>query len=181
MKDWWRNRYATDDQIPEDIFDAAIYVHHYTDGSILANDGLRGGRISAISGHATLPMGGASTHWLNANQLIFETEDYDNLIFMPVESIQVHRLNIEEITFNTDEIFLATNIPNALRDWEKIMYDRPERDELLGLYGIEYCVIHLDYPHGFISYTYRDSAYLVILDASRYKIFQNGETIIRKI
>lgn len=181
MKDWWRNRYATDDQIPEDIFDTAIYVHHYTDGIILANDGLMGGRISAISGRATLPLGGASTHWFTAQQLIFETEDSDNLIFMPVESIQVHRLNIEEITFNTDEIFLATNIPNALRDWEKIMYDRPERDEMLGLYGIEYCVIHLDYPHGFISYTYRYSAYLAILDASRYKVFENGETMIRRI
>ena len=63
MKDYWRERYVTDAPIEDGTYDAAVYLRFSTDETIIANEGLGGGQLAAISGRPVLPIGGASQHW----------------------------------------------------------------------------------------------------------------------
>jgi len=181
MKDYWRDKYRTDDQIPEDTFDASIYIKSRTTGLIAANDGLMVGSVVAVSGRSALPLGGASTHWYSAQQLIFGTESDENLLFFPPEDLQVRRLNYDEITFNTDEIITATNAPNALIHWEAIFYNIPSStivDEKTEQYSIHYVLVLKATPNHFFSYILRPSPMLVGMqngDFARYSVFENGD------
>ena len=47
-KDRWRDSYRTDRQIPDDVYDAALYLKIRTWGTIATNAGLTGGRLAAI-------------------------------------------------------------------------------------------------------------------------------------
>jgi hypothetical protein len=179
MKDYWRSKYRTDDQIPEDTFDASIYIKSRTTGLIAANDGLVAGSLVAVSGRGALPLGGASTHWFSAQQLIFSTEGSENLLFFSPEDLRVRRLNYDEITFNTDEIITATNAPNALIDWEAIFYNPPSSpmaDNKTEQYSIHYILVHKSMPNHFLSYIKRSSPLLVGMQngaVARYKVFEN--------
>jgi len=180
MKDYWRGKYRTDDQIPENTFDASIYIKSRTTGLIAANDGLIAGSVVAVSGRSALPLGGASTHWYSAQQLIFSTESDENLLFFPPENLQIRRLNYDEITFNTDEIITVTNAPNALIDWEAIFYNLPSStivDEKTEQYSIHYVLVLKATPNHFFSYILRPSPMLVGMqngDFARYSVFENG-------
>ncbi len=179
MKDYWRHKYRTDDQISEDTYDAAIYIKSRTTGIIATNDGLIGGSAVAISGRGALPFGGASTHWYSAQQLIFGTERYENLLFFPASDLEVRRLDYDEITFNTDEIITATNAPNALIDWESIFYNPPSSaivDEEVEKYSIHYIFVNSRMPNHFFSYVLRPSPFLVGMqhgENARYRVFEN--------
>ncbi|MFQ5910021.1 MAG: hypothetical protein ACE5IJ_04780 [Thermoplasmata archaeon] len=181
MKDYWRHKYRTDDQIPENNYDVALYVKSRTTGTIVANDGLMGGGVVAIAGRGALPLGGASTHWYSAQQLIFGTEESENLLFFPASDLQVRRLNYDEITFNTDEIITATNAPNALVDWESIFYNPPSSavvDEKVERYSIHYILVHKNMPNHFMSYIWRPSPFLVGMqngDFARYRVFESKD------
>lgn len=181
MKDYWRGKYRTDDQIPENTFDASIYVKSRTTGLIAANDGLMVGSVVAVSGRSALPLGGASTHWYSAQQLIFSTERYENLLFFPASDLQVRRLDYDEITFNTDEIITATNAPNALIDWESIFYNPPSSaivDEEVERYSIHYVFVNSRMPNHFFSYILRPSPFLMGMqdgEFARYRVFENED------
>lgn len=180
MKDYWRDKYRTDDQIPEDTFDASIYLRSRTTGLIAANDGLMAGGAVAVSGRGALPLGGASTHWYSAQQLIFSTENDENLLFFAPENLRVRRLDYDEITFNTDEIITSTNAPNALLDWEAIFYNMPSSsivDNKTKDYSIHYVLVNKAMPNHFLSYIKRPSQFLIGMqngDFARYTIFENG-------
>jgi hypothetical protein len=180
MKDYWRSKYRTDDQIPEDTFDVSVYIKARTTGLIAANDGLMAGSLMAVSGRGALPLGGASTHWFSPQQLIFSTESSENLLFFSPEDLRVRRLNYDEITFNTDEIITATNAPNALIDWESIFYNPPSSpiaDNKTEQYSVHYILVYKSMPNHFLSYIERPSPLLVGMQNgayARYKVFENA-------
>jgi hypothetical protein len=181
MKDYWRGKYRTDDQIPEDTFDVAMYIRVRTDGIIAANDGLTAGGVVAMSGHGALPLGGASTHWRSAQQLIFINESGENLLFFQPEKLQIRRLNYDEITFNTDEIITATNAPNALIDWEAIFYNVPSSEtanDTTEKYSVHYILVLNQMPNHFLSYVRRYSQMLTGMQDgvfARYRVFMNED------
>ncbi|MCK4444938.1 MAG: hypothetical protein KAW09_10360, partial [Thermoplasmata archaeon] len=183
MKDYWRDKYPTDDQIPDDTYDTSIFVKRYTSGVIVTNEGLMGGRIMAISGMPCTPLGGASTHWYSAQQLIFSLPPNDNLLFRSPSSLSVRRLEYDEITFNTDELFVPTNAPNAKDDWERILYNvstSPDAYSLMDKYQVHYVVMQNNLYPTFVSYGPRYSPFLQNMveggptkTLARYKIYGN--------
>lgn len=181
MKDYWRGKYRTDDQIPESTFDASMYIKAHVKGIVATNDGLMSGSVVAVGGVGALPLGGASTHWYSAQQLIFGTEEDENLLFFPPDDLKVRRLNFDEITFNTDEIITATNAPNALTDWEAIFYNTPSSsiaDEKTEQYSIHYILVLNTMPSQFLSYIPRPSPLLVGIQNgafARYRVFVNED------
>ncbi|MFQ6127888.1 MAG: hypothetical protein ACE5QW_03180 [Thermoplasmata archaeon] len=183
VKDYWRGKYLTDDQIPEGTFDTSIYVKRYASGIVVTNEGLMGGRIMAVSGKPCMPLGGASIHWYSPQQLVFGLQPHENLLFIPTSTLTVRRLEYDEITFNTDELFVATNAPNAQEDWERILYDvsvPPSAQELMEKYQVRYVVMQKTLYPFFISYGPRDSLFLRKMveggadgSSARYKIHEN--------
>lgn len=184
MKDYWRGRYPTDDQIPDDTYDTSIFVRKYASGVIVTNEGLMGGRVMAISGMPCKPLGGASTHWYSAQQLVFGLPPNNNLLFRTLDSLSVRRLDYDEITFNTDELFIPTNAPNAKDDWERILYNvsttQPDAYSLMDEYHVRYVVMQNNIYPTFISYGPRYSPFLESMvegvpgrTLARYKIYEN--------
>lgn len=175
MRDYWANRYVTDAGIPESIYTAALYSHVTLGGSLLSNNGLDGGRISAISGVPALPVGGASLHWYSAQQLTFG--------YVDGTTIQVQPLSIFKITLNTDEIYVPTNVRNAETDWETILYAHladPKAKTLMDTYHVEYVAVSTDNPKNtFLSYgIYRDSPFLADVAVSCYTTFAQPDLSI---
>ncbi len=182
MKDYWRDKYASDAQISEATFDTAVYSSVRCEGTLLSNFGLTAGGISAVSNGPVLPLGGASTHWRSPQQLIFGTSKSSNLLFFPLSDLQTRRLNYDEVTFTTDEVFVPTNTPNAQFHWETILahsLDNEEATSVAEKYEIRYIVITKTYPYYYMSYGRRNSVFLQQIqlgpNEARYKVFENTE------
>lgn len=194
MKDYWRGKYLSDTAISESTYDTAMYVETYCDGVLLTNFGLMAGRISAMTDSPTLPLGGASTHWHGPQQIIFGALEYPNLLFIPLSDLQTRRLNYDEVTFTTDEVFVPTNAPNALVDWERILRSTPymtgeehtnlspDREDVLRLqtkYDIHYVTIGKINRYQFLSYGWRSSVFLQSIQLAsthaRYRIYESSE------
>ncbi len=175
MKDYWRDRYATDAPVASTAYQVGVYVRASTDGTIVTNDGLSAGQIAAVSGGAVMPLGGASLHWNGPQQLAWG--------FVNSSSIYVHILPLGEISFNTDEIYVAEGLRNAEFDWEAMLYyTQPRVAEQLftSTYHAHYVVVYMAYPDAFYSYSHeRSSPYLQsVLPSTSYKTFDNGDFTI---
>ncbi|MCK4949694.1 MAG: hypothetical protein KAS60_06385 [Thermoplasmata archaeon] len=182
MKDYWRDKYVSDTPISESTFDTAMYVETYGDGILLTNFGLMAGRISAMTDSPTLPLGGASTHWHGPQQLIFQTSTSPNLLFFPLNELQTRRLNYDEVTFTTDEVFVPKNAPNALVEWETILRSAPDTTEAENVatkYDIHYVTVSKIDRYRFLSWGWRPSVFLRDIQlpsaGARYKIYENSE------
>ncbi|MFQ6061165.1 MAG: hypothetical protein ACE5KV_07740, partial [Thermoplasmata archaeon] len=162
MKDYWRNKYTSDTPISESTFDTSMYLKGDGVGIILSNYGLMAGRISALTEGPVLPLGG-----------------------FDVDQLTVRRLNYDEITFSTDEVFVPTNAPNVFDDWVQILLNDPTDAKVTGIsdkYDIHYVVIHKARPFNFYTYGWKNSIFLrqIQEDASqaRFKIFENTEETV---
>jgi hypothetical protein len=131
-KDRWRDFYITDQPVPEAVYDAALYIRYRGWGTVATNAGLTGGRLAAISGLPNLPMGGASTHFLSPQQLMWD--------FVDGESLEVRLVNLTSVSFNTDEIYVPVHVPNAELHWELIFgYRNPtESRSLMNYYRVHF-------------------------------------------
>ena len=174
MKDYWRERYGTDASISLASYQASLYVRYSTSGTVVANEGLFGGRIAAISGRAIMPLGGASLHWNSPQQLAWG--------FVAPDDVHVHLLPVTSISFDTDEIFVPQGLRNAEFDWEAMLsYAQPNLAEnLFQLYGVHYIVVNKDFPNTFYSYGYeRPSHYLAFdLPSNYYTTYDDGASRI---
>jgi len=173
MKDYWRGRYSTDAGIPDSIYSTGIYVSEGTDGTILANDGLLGGQLAAVSGRAVLPLGGPSLHWTSPQQLLWG--------FVNPADVGVRALDIMTISFNTDSIYVPVNVRNAEVDWEEVLYyaEPSVAVKNIQLYDVHFVTVDKRIPYEFKSYGFdRPSGYLVLMDLANYKIFDStGQSI----
>lgn len=170
MKDYWRDRYPTDAPLTDAAYQMAVYLGRTTNGTILVNDGLSAGQIAAISGNPVMPLGGASQHWNGPQQLAWG--------YVDPGSLHAHMMPFGEISFNTDNIYIADGVRNAEVDWETMFYyDHPsDADKLFSRYQIHYIVIDKQYPQSFLSYgELRASTYLQsVLPTTSYVIYDNG-------
>ena len=168
MKDYWSDRYYTDQPIPNQLYTASVYLLRQSDGTILSNEGLSQGRIAAITGRAALPVGGASIHWFSPQQLTFGFVDGNRL--------SVRGVPITSISFQTDAIFVPVGIANAKDDYEAIFYGHlsdPGTVRLVELYGIRYVFIDKPHPTQFQSYIWRDSPFLADSRQEAYKVYDS--------
>ncbi len=168
MKGYWSDRYPTDAGIPDSTYTLAVYTKGQVQGTLIANEGLMGGHVTAISGRPSLPLGGSSLHWFSAQQLIFRYVDGTR--------VTVQALGIFQITLNTDEIYVPTDVSNAEVDWETILYGHPgdpQVTDLLTRYDVHYVLVdNTNPPATFLSYaTYRDSPFLSDVASTRYLIY----------
>jgi hypothetical protein len=133
-KDRWRDYYVTDKPIPEAVYETALYLRHRGWGTMATNAGLTGGRLAAISGLPNLPMGGASTHFLSPQQLMWG--------FVDGNSLEVRLVNLTSISFNTDEIYVPVHVANAELHWELIFGFRSptESRSLMSYYRVHFVV-----------------------------------------
>ena len=168
MKDYWRERYSTDAEIPDHTYSTGVYVAHQSSGSLLANDGTLGGQLAAVSGRPVLPLGGPSLHWTSPQQLIWN--------FVDPAGVSVRSLDVFTISFNTDSIFVPVNIRNAEFDWEAILfYTTPDvAKQNMQYYDVHYVVVDKRIPLEFQSYGYdRPSGLLVLVADSDYKTYDS--------
>ena len=168
MKDYWRDRYYTDQPIPSQLYTTSVFLLRESDGTILSNEGLSQGRITAITGRAALPVGGASIHWFSPQQLTFG--------FVDGSRLSVRGVPITSISFDTDSIFVPLGIPNAKDDYEAIFYGHlsdASTVRLVQLYGVQYLFIDKPHPTQFQSYIWRDSAFLKDARQELYKVYDS--------
>jgi len=168
MKDYWSDRYYTDQPIPSQLYTTSIFLLRESDGTILSNEGLSQGRITAITGRAALPVGGASIHWFSPQQLTFG--------FVDGSRLSVRGVPITSISFDTDSIFVPLGIPNAKDDYEAIFYGHlsdASTVRLVQLYGVQYLFIDKPHPTQFQSYIWRDSAFLNDARQELYKVYDS--------
>ena len=131
-KDRWRTYYATDRPIPYDVYDAALYIGRNGWGTVATNQGLTGGRLAAISRLPNMPLGGASTHFLSAQQLMWG--------YVNGSTLQVKLVDLTTVSFNTDEIYVPVRVDNAESDWETIL---SYRDPVKANYTMNRYDVHL--------------------------------------
>jgi len=174
MKDYWRLKYSTDTAIPDETYSCALYLRYWSTGTIVANEGLGGGRIGAISGRPLLPFGGASYHRTGPQQLVW--------LFITPGSMSVQLIEIQKISFNTDEIFLPVNVRNAEIDWETMLFYREPAlaQSQLQRYDVHYFVVDRSLPHDFFSYGSERPSILLstILPSTQYVVYQTGSYMV---
>jgi hypothetical protein len=105
--------------IANETYTTGLYAR-YLPGShtMIANDGLLGVHVAAISGRAYLPVGGAGTTFQSPELLIFEfyspQDVYNNTVRIPLQNL----------TVESDSPFYLYGI-QAERDWAIILQDKP--------------------------------------------------------
>jgi hypothetical protein len=168
MKDYWRTRHYTDGPIPREFYSVAVFASWETRGTLTSNEGLSGGRIAAITGRPTLPIGGASIHWFGPQQLTFG--------FINGSRVAVRPIPLTSISFNTDEIFVPVGVSNAKDDYEAIFYhqlgDRMAQG-MLDRYDVHYVLLYDEEQDQFQSYIWRPSPFVVDVRAQTYKVFDS--------
>jgi len=168
MKDYWRNQYYTDSPIPDELYGASVYTDGEIMGTLLSNEGLSAGRVTAVSGSPTLPIGGASIHWYGPQQLTFG--------FVRSDRVFVEAIPITAISFHTDAIYFPVNVPNAKDDYETIFYNslgdlRVQR--VLARYDVHYVLLDNGHLSQFQSYIWRDSPFVVDVQRLSYKVYDS--------
>ncbi len=152
-----------------ETYGTALYVNDRVAGSILANDGLHGARLSAIAGAAYLPVGGATTPFQSPELLVFGFESPGDLNIVQVPLV--------ELTVESDSPFVLVGV-HAELDWA-LMYNH-NVSEIPRAYD-KYNVTHLyevkGFYEGYYAYGnfYRDRFLSITTHDFRYKIFESTE------
>ncbi len=168
MKDYWKNRYYTDGPMSDELYSTGVYILWSTHGTIASNEGLTGGRLAAVSGVPILPVGGASIHWFSPQQLIYG--------FVDGRTIGVRLIPLTTISFNTDEIYVPTNVANAKDDYETIFYGHLFDSQTQGVlvrYNVHYVTLYRSAGDKFQSYVWRPSPFVADATAMRYQVFSS--------
>jgi len=170
MKDYWRDRYRTDAPILVSSYQTGLYIRYSAPGTSVANEGLFGGQIAAVSGAPVMPLGGASLHWTGPQQLAWG--------FVAPADVHVHLLPLTSISFDTDEIFIPEGLRNAEFDWETMLfYTAPNQaDQVFDVYHVTYIIVNENFPNSFYSYGYeRPSLYLAsVVPSTYYATYDDG-------
>jgi len=181
-KDHWRESYVTDGPIPKPVYDVALYIRVSAWGTILTNAGLTGGRIAAISGLPNMPLGGASTHIQSAQQLTWNFVDPSNLA--------VRLMDLTQISFNTDSIYIAVNVDNVEELWETVLiYQKTgEANRIMSEYRVHFIATENDIFPTYSSYGLNRASCLLgsdplcqpgnVLPNNSYVVYTNSEVTL---
>ena len=98
-----------------------------------------------------MPLGGASTHFLSTQQLMWE--------FVDGKELQVRLVDLTTISFNTDEIYVpaSADLLNVEKHWETMMsYRLPyEADMMMASYRVHFVASDNSIFPSYSSYGYR--------------------------
>jgi len=99
--------------IEDHTYATALYVRDMNaPGTMIANDGLTGVRVAAISGVRVLPIGGAGTTFQSPELLAYH--------FYSGNDVNIVRTDITSVTIESDSPWVATGL-NAEEDWVGIL------------------------------------------------------------
>ena len=155
-----------------ETYNTGLYVKGlWAPGTIVANDGLMGIRIGAISGAQMLPVGGAGTTFQSPELLIFGFYSPDEL------NSGITRVALQDLTLESDSLWIAPDIQAEL-DWAQILQSKhgsiPEPLNLR--YRPAYLLELKTAPGRFLAY---ENAYCSDLGLwahdNRYVVYDNGE------
>lgn len=143
-----------------------LYVRHFTQGTVVANDGILGSKIFMVSGRPYLPVGGATTAFQSPELLIFG--------FVDRNALDIASTPLLDMTLESDSPFILRDV-QAEADWAIMLNGR--LDELLGTTASTYRPMYLlenrDFPSAYFAYGFRyDSPFIRDVHSERYKIFE---------
>lgn len=175
MRDYWRIGYA-ESPMNEYTYSNAPYLKQKVNGTVITNDPLTAGKLTAISGLPTLPLGGYSKHWHSALQLAYG--------YVSPDMIEVRLLKFSELSSSTDWIYAPESVPNAFAAWayDMMRKDCDDVNYLLDEYNVHYALALTSLKHGdvvFLSEWWTDESELMTsANMKRYTIMHNSEVII---
>ena len=149
-----------------------LYILYSARGTIVANDGLLGSKISAVSGAPYLPVGGATTAFQSPELLTFG--------FLDPSDLTIVQVPVTELTLESDSPFLLLGVQAEL-DWAEIL-DRPMSSvstRTWRVYEPRYLLELWDANGGYLAYGKRyDSPFVMSVHAESYKLFEiQGQTL----
>jgi len=156
-------------------YSTALYLNSLPGGNFVANEGLMGVRVAAISGRSGLPVGGAGTTAQSPELLVMG-------VYEPSEVLaRERRIPLADLTIEDDSPFYLEGI-NSLVDWqEKILFLTVDQvaNRTIEDHGLVYYVELEAYRGAFSAFgnTYRGfpfSNFAISSHATRYKIYDGS-------
>ncbi len=149
-----------------------LYILYNVDGTVISNDGVLGSKIFLVSGHAYLPIGGATTAFQSPELLIFGFVDRSDL--------RIHPLPLADLTVDSDTPFSLDNV-QAEADWVQILDHTPSSvpTSLWTTYSPRYLAESWDTWGGYTAYgNVYGSRFISAVHAENYKFFEiPGQTL----
>ncbi|HYS74052.1 MAG TPA: hypothetical protein VEO96_08765 [Thermoplasmata archaeon] len=149
-----------------------LYVLYNVHDTVISNDGVLGSKIFLVSGHAYLPVGGATTAFQSPELLIFGFVDRSNLRIYPVP--------LADLTVDSDTPFSLDGV-QAEADWVQILDHTPSSvpTSLWTTYSPRYLAESWDTWGGYTAYgKVYGSRFISAVHAENYKIFEiRGQTL----
>ena len=151
------------------VYDGGIYLRHMGEGTFVANSGIVGVQMHAISGVSYMPIGGATTASQGPEILVFG--------FMRPEEMQVRLIPIGSLTIEDDSFFVLDDV-NFEVIWATLMStpvsDMSARRDL-ARYGIEYFVASRELPQSFEAYgKIYESKFAASVEVERYVAYSSA-------
>ena len=156
-------------------YSTGLFLQSLPGGNFVANEGLTGVRVAAISGRSGLPVGGAGTTAQSPELLVMG-------VYEPTEITELaDRIPLQELTIEHDSPFKIDEI-NSLLDWqERILFLTVDQvaNRTIEDHGLVYYVELEAYRGAFSAFgnTYRGfpfSNFALSSHATRYKIYDGS-------
>jgi hypothetical protein len=156
-------------------YSTALYISALPAGNFVANEGLMGVRVAAVSGRSVLPVGGAGTTSQSPELLVMGLYDAQEIFDREI------RIPLGELTIEDDSPFRVEGI-NALLDWQRYILtlrvdevaDRTIEDHRLAYY-VELEEFRGAYSAFGNTYVGEDfSNFALSCQAMRYKIYDGS-------
>jgi hypothetical protein len=156
-------------------YSTALYLASLPGGNFVANEGLMGVRVAAISGRSVLPVGGAGTTSQSPELLVMG-------LYEPSEIFaREDRIPLGELTIEDDSPFRVEGI-DSLLDWQvRILFLRADQvaNRTIEEHALVYYVELEDFRGAYSAFgnTYRGdpfSNFSLSCQATRYKIYDGS-------
>ena len=156
-------------------YSTALYLASLPGGNFVANEGLMGVRVAAISGRSVLPVGGAGTTSQSPELLVMG-------LYEPSEIFaREDRIPLGELTIEDDSPFRVEGI-DSLLDWQvRILFLRADQvaNRTIEEHALVYYVELEDFRGAYSAFgnTYRGdpfSNFALSCQATRYKIYDGS-------
>ena len=161
---------SEDDYISNETYSAGTYAREMTLGSIVANDGLTGSRISMLTHRAYLPLGGATTVHFGPEQLSFG--------FVQPDEVEVVQVALTELTLESDSPFDVRNVADAEKEWAALIMDQSysEAHHYLVKYDVRTALEVKNLYESYRAYgkIYEETPFLMSIHGLTYKLYEDS-------
>jgi hypothetical protein len=163
MIDYQQERVSS---LSAESYSMGIFIKSQDEGTTVTNQGLLGSRVSAISGNAYLPIGGATTAYQGPELLTFGFENKNDLNIMQIP--------IQDLTVESDSPFRLVGV-QAQADWSFIMknFNEDLSQKMIDKYDIRYALEIKEFAGYYYAYdNFYGSGLLISSNENRYKIYE---------